>query len=422
MSASGLPSATVVVDLTPVLPGGRNGGAKIVALELIPLLSEIASSALFVLLTTASNHDELTALESPNTRCFRVDAPAAPRGFSDNLALRARAALSVIAPRGALDKLAAGYRALRSIRGTPSLLRQLKADVMFCPFLDPFYDDGATPFVSIVADLQFLDLPQFFPAAARARLERQFESVARRASRIVCISEHVREAVARAGAPPERLAVIPHALHRRFDRFREDAPDSAPLDEYGLTSSEYLLYPANFWPHKNHAALIRALELYVRREPDSRLKLVLTGEGGTKRERIADAVCNAGLAGRVVFAGFVSEMRLAVLLRFALGLVFPSLYEGFGMPVIEAMAMGTPVLCSNASSLPEIAGDAAFLFDPQDPASIAAAIAQLAEEPGLRSRLAALGARRAETFGSAREMAQRYWRVICEAAAEAMVR
>jgi glycosyltransferase involved in cell wall biosynthesis len=92
------------------------------------------------------------------------------------------------------------------------------------------------------------------------------------------------------------------------------------------------------------------------------------------------------------------------------------------MPVIEAMAVGTPVLCSNASSLPEIAGDAAFLFDPRDPASMAAAIAQLAEEPGLRSRLAALGARQSETYGSAREMAQRYWRVICEAAAEAMVR
>jgi glycosyltransferase involved in cell wall biosynthesis len=232
----------------------------------------------------------------------------------------------------------------------------------------------------------------------------------------------VRDTVTRFGAPPERLVVIYLALHRRFDHLHDQAADRASLAAFDVVPLEYLLYPANFWPHKNHAVLVRAFELYVRQAPNSRLKLVLTGGGGTERPHIVDAVRGAGLADRVVFAGFVSDAQIGALMRFSFGLIFPSLYEGFGMPVVEAMAAGTPILCSNATSLPEIAGDAALLFDPRDPGEISGAIAQFARDPSLRSRLTARGTRRLATFGSATQMAERYWRVICEAAASRMLR
>ena len=416
MSTFERPPQTVAVDLTPVRPGGENGGAKIVALELIPRLARIARAARFVLLTTRANHEELAALDAPNVERLAMDAPGTARSTIENLALSAQSLLSKTVPQRALDTLGRAYRSLRSASGSPSLLQRLGADVMLCPFLDPFYDDGSTRFVSIVADLQFLELPEFFPAEERARLRLQFEHVARHAARIVCISGYGRETVVRAGVPAQRTVLIHHGLHRRFEHVAPGPDTEEVIPQNGLSRGEYLLYPANFWRHKNHATLIQAFGLFLRERPASPLKLVLSGAGGTERGRIAEDVRTAGLSNRIVLVGFVSDAQLSVLLRSAFGLIFPSLYEGFGMPVTEAMAAHVPVLCSDATSLPEVAGDAALLFDPRSPSAIAAAIAQLSGDPGLRARMIERGVRKAASFGSADEMAEHYWRVLCEAA------
>jgi glycosyltransferase involved in cell wall biosynthesis len=124
---------------------------------------------------------------------------------------------------------------------------------------------------------------------------------------------------------------------------------------------------------------------------------------------------DAEVSDRILFAGFVSDDELAALLSCSLALIFPSLFEGFGMPVLEAMASGTAVLCSNETSLPEIACDAALQFDPRNPSAIAEAIARIAGDSTLRQRLIAAGSGRAAFFGSAHQMAERYWETICEA-------
>jgi len=407
---------TIAVDLTPVLPGGENGGARVIVFGLIPLLARIATKSRFILLTTRANHDDLASLESANVLRFCVDSPTAERSGPENLALRARSFLSEFIRPSGLERLAAIYRQAMQLRGAPSLLQRLGADVMLCPFLAASYDDGCTPFVSIVVDLQFRYHPEFFSPAECARLHREFQRVACKAARIVCISEYVRETVTRTGAPPERTVVIHLALHHRLENLGDAVCRDALIGKWRLVPGRYLLYPANFWRHKNHANLIDAFRLHTTQEhADPPLKLVLTGARGTEHDNVVRMARDFGLSDRIVFTGFVSDSELSALLGSALALVFPSLFEGFGMPVLEAMVAGVPVLCSNVTSLPEIVGDAALLFDPNSPAPIADAIARISTDCALRGSLTEAGFHRAAFFGTADEMAQHFWDTLCTA-------
>jgi glycosyltransferase involved in cell wall biosynthesis len=166
----------------------------------------------------------------------------------------------------------------------------------------------------------------------------------------------------------------------------------------------YVLYPANFWPHKNHRTLFEALRRHRARRPGSRLRLVCTGAPGPAMR----ALQAAAEPEQVIFAGYVAPAQLEALFRSCLGVVVPSLYEGFGMPVLEGMAHEKPVLCSNVTSLPEVAGDAAVYFDPLDAEQIASALGRLEDEPVAMAELAARGRARAACFGTARDLAARY--------------
>jgi glycosyltransferase involved in cell wall biosynthesis len=206
-------------------------------------------------------------------------------------------------------------------------------------------------------DVQHLDLPSMFP-----RSERLFRSVAwdrsvRTADRVIAISAVVRDrAVARLGVDPARVRVVPLGL---------DHDELQPAD---VTREPFLLYPARAWPHKNHARLFEAFALLRREQPE--LRLVLTG-GGT----FPPAPEGVDVRGHVDRAELVSLMQRAS------ALVFPSLYEGFGLPPLEAMACGCPVASSDAAALPEVVGGAARLFDPHDPRAIADAVRDVLDAP-----------------------------------------
>jgi glycosyltransferase involved in cell wall biosynthesis len=220
----------------------------------------------------------------------------------------------------------------------------------------------SVPYAMTLHDVQHLDLPQLF-----SRGERLFRALSYRRSaegaRIVIVpSEFVRgRALALLGLDPERVRVVPWGI---------DLAGLSPGEEPRET---FLLYPARPWPHKNHARLYEAFELLRRARPD--LRLVLTGHGDFGR--VPDGVDVRGL---------VSRSELVELYRRAGTLVFPSLYEGFGQPPLEAMACGCPVAAAEAGSLPEVCGDSARLFDPHDPAAIAAAIDEVLAEPAEWSR------------------------------------
>jgi len=213
------------------------------------------------------------------------------------------------------------------------------------------------PKVVTLHDVQHLDLPALFPRAERALRSALWHRSLRRASRVIAISEFVRDrAVAQLGLDAARVRVVPQGL------------DHDVLHPGTVEREPFVLYPARPWRHKNHARLYEAFALVRRERPE--LRLVLTGGGdfGT----VPDGVD---------VRGHVTQAELVSLMQRASALVFPSLYEGFGLPPLEAMACGCPVACSNGGALPETVGDAARLFDPHDPQAIADAVLDVLNGP-----------------------------------------
>jgi glycosyltransferase involved in cell wall biosynthesis len=213
-----------------------------------------------------------------------------------------------------------------------------------------------------------------------------------------------------AALQPEHVTTIHIQIGQRLDRVRSN-PDPHILGQLGLQAERFLLYPANFWPHKNHRMLLTAFAIYHARHPHSSLKLVCTGTPDAPMQSIRDAAERMGLATRIVFPGYLADEDFRVVLQACLALIFPSLYEGFGMPLLEAMALGKPVLCSNVTSLPEIAGEAALLFDPRKPADIVHAMERIESDAALRLHLIRQGAQRLPALGNPERMAQQYLHV-----------
>jgi glycosyltransferase involved in cell wall biosynthesis len=212
-------------------------------------------------------------------------------------------------------------------------------------------------------DIQHHELPQMFSRAERWFRGWAYDGSARSADEVITISEHARTGIVeRLGIPAERV----HAIHLGVDHelFKPDGPKRGGLPE------RYVVYPANMWPHKNHDGLLRAWE----RVSDPDLHLVLSGQ--TYGRPVPSAP-------RVHHLGHIPLEEMPGLLRGAQALVFPSLFEGFGLPLLEAMACGTPVAASNRGAIAEVAGSAAILFDPEDPDAMAAAIEAAVADDGL---------------------------------------
>jgi glycosyltransferase involved in cell wall biosynthesis len=165
------------------------------------------------------------------------------------------------------------------------------------------------------------------------------------------------------------------------------------------TGSQYLLYVGSLQPRKNLPTLVRAFGAAVRAKAiDPSIRLVLAGKQGWLPEDLGGIASDEGVKDRVELPGYVPDTDLSALLSGALAYILPSYYEGFGLPVLEAMACGTPVICSDVSSLPEVAGDAAMLVDPHDIAGLAHAMTRICNDPILRQTLIQLGLQRAKTF------------------------
>ncbi len=409
-SDSGRQLLTIAVDLTPVLPGGENGGAKVFVLELLRRLAEQTPQTKYILLTQASAHEELAALDSANVRRLMVlDASAAP--LARSLATRLFSRLLGHMP-GRLRPLAErlGYKALSTLKrnGSRSLLRKLNIDLLFCPFTAPTYFEFGIPTVSVIYDLQYKTYPEFFAPEDVAHRNRTFVEAARRSTALAAISDYSRDAAIAAGKlDPNAIKTIHLQISQHS--LRSAPRDDSILSRLQLSVGKYLIYPANFWKHKNHEMLLTAFGLARRNGLADDIRLVCTGAPGERQRWLRQSAQALGLDSHILFPGYLANAELLALTANSAGVVFPSLYEGFGLPVIEAMATGVPVACSNVTSLPEVAGDAAILFDPRVPEQIAAAIVSLVSDKELTGRLVQLGNLRAAQFSDSRLMAQRYW-------------
>jgi glycosyltransferase involved in cell wall biosynthesis len=252
--------------------------------------------------------------------------------------------------------------------------------------------------VVTIHDCIHLMFPQYLPNRLALNYARTFiRSAARRATRVLTVSESSKRDILRfVNTDPAKIDVIYNAYDERFAADPREEDVVRVRERYQL-HDEFVLYAGNVKPHKNLERLIEAF-YRVRLRGLDRLKLVLIGDEISKYAALRRAVHQHQLHKYVRFLGYLPEETLAVMYRLAGVFVFPSLYEGFGLPPLEAMASGTPVVTSNVSSLPEVAGDAAVLVDPYDPEAIADGIYRVLTNETLRRQLRLKGISRAAQF------------------------
>jgi glycosyltransferase involved in cell wall biosynthesis len=260
--------------------------------------------------------------------------------------------------------------------------------------------------VDTIHDLSYLYYPETLAPRNRRRIEGGILYSIERSNLIVTVSENTRSALlSQYGLDPEKIRVIYNAAPEPdCSMSLEDLQKKWPL------TAPYLLFLGNLEPRKNITGLLRMFAL-LKNEQGIPHMLVIAGAKGWLYEEIFTLAESLGLSGRILFTGYVSAAEKGALLRHASAFVFLSLYEGFGIPILEAMRAGTPVVCSNTSSMPEVAGDAAVLVDPHDAAAAAEAVASVLTDENLRARKVAAGNLRAAQLtweDSARRLADIY--------------
>jgi len=276
----------------------------------------------------------------------------------------------------------------------PDILRKIQPDVLHVPaFSAPIGWNG--PLVVTVHDLAFLTVPDQSSLYARLYWKYLLHESVRRAQRIIAISERTRtELISSWNVESERIRLIHNALRPAL-RYTDISSGEilAMRQRYG---GRYLLHVGRIMPRKNIGVLIEAFDLVAARFED--LHLVLTGGTGHDSAEILQKIKASPYRERIHLAGWVSDKELGAIYAGAEVLVFPSRHEGFGLPTVEAMACGTPVIASPEAASGEVAGDAVVRVDCSDPASLADAIARLLGDNGLRDRLIQLGKAQAAAF------------------------
>ncbi len=277
----------------------------------------------------------------------------------------------------------------------PLALREGRTDLLHAmAFVSPLAWSGPT--VVTVYDLSFLRFPRLFNRGNRLYLRAMTPLSLRRATRVIAISQHARrEAIDLCGLDPGRVVAIPLAAHERL----RPAP-AAAIARFRSAKhlpERFILYLGTLEPRKNVETLVRAFSK-LRATGVSTHALVLAGAHGWQYDPIFDLVRELGVEEWVRFPGFVSEKEQALWYSAADIFAFPSLYEGFGLPPLESMACGTPVVASNSSSLPEVVGRAGLLVEPMDVDGLADALARLVVDRSLRAHLSDAGLARAAEF------------------------
>jgi glycosyltransferase involved in cell wall biosynthesis len=298
----------------------------------------------------------------------------------------------------------------------PGILRDLRPEVVhFTNYLAPVLTDA--PYVVSFHDMSLTLLPEAHTLKKRLLTASLIPTVARRARRILVPSESTRRDVTRLLAvDPGRIRLVPYAASPLY-RPLSDGPRA--LARRGVRPP-YFLYVGTIEPRKNLARALRAFGRIVPSLPDH--SFVIVGQAGWKYGEVLNEARRSDLAQKVVLTGYLPEEELPLLYNHAVALVYPSLYEGFGLPLVEAMACGTPVLTSSGSSLSEVAADAALLVPPLSEEKLAEAMTALAADEGLRADLRRRGFERAARFSwerTARETIEVYREVAQEGAGRA---
>jgi glycosyltransferase involved in cell wall biosynthesis len=376
----------VVIDAR--LESGLSGGVEGVVIGLAAGLSALEGPEDYVFVTREGHDDWLRPHLAGPTRI--AIAPRAGPPLTSSGRLRKRLGDAAPAVREAW------HRIQRKV-GAPSgpqrnlFVERLEPQVVHQPIQNGFLT--TVPAIFHPHDLQHVHLPEFFTPKQRAFRERWYGTLCRQAAMVAVATEWTRADVAEHyRLPPGRVRVVPLAPLLAPTRTQSARERADTLARLGI-SGQYVLYPAQTWPHKNHIRLLEALAL-LRDERRLVIPLVASGRQNEHFADIAAVSRRLGLDDQVVWTGFVSPLDLRTLYLEARGVVIPSLFEAASGPLWEAFESGIPAACSDVTSLPDQAGDAALIFDPLNVHDMADAIARLWTDDDLRRRLVERGRER----------------------------
>jgi len=276
-------------------------------------------------------------------------------------------------------------------------LRKNPVDVLHVQFTSPPF--VPCPVVVSIHDLSFEHLPQTFKRRSRTQLRLTVRRSARKAARIIAPSEYVRQdLISTYGLPQEFVSTIPLSAAESFRPVSDTTELQRVRDIYGI-DGDYILTVGSIQPRKNLGRLLASYSCLRRAQPDSKLpKLVLVGKRAWLYDETLRAINEHGLLDSIILTGYVPQGDLPALYSGAVCFVYPSYFEGFGLPPLEAMKCGAPVIVGNRTSLPEVVGDAALMVDPFDIESLASAIGHVVWNKAVREELRVKGLAQARTF------------------------
>jgi glycosyltransferase involved in cell wall biosynthesis len=273
-------------------------------------------------------------------------------------------------------------------RDRPDLLHVQYTAPVFCP----------VPVVVSVHDVSFLEHPEYFTSFRALQLRCTVHRTVKAAARVLTPSEFSKRRILDAyGLDEEKVVVLPNGVCSSFHPISREIAQRWAQTSLGLTVP-FVLTVGDLQPRKNHASLIQAFERLLRAYPQLPHHLVIVGKETWHAQAIRAFARKSSVSDRVHFTGFVSDADLVKLYGACDLFVYPSFYEGFGLPILEAMACGRAVACSNTSAMPEVADSAALLFDPHSVDDILLSLRDLLLNPELRARMERLGAQRAPMF------------------------
>jgi glycosyltransferase involved in cell wall biosynthesis len=246
--------------------------------------------------------------------------------------------------------------------------------------------------------VSFLEHPEYFPSLRRAQLRYTVARTIKRAERVLTVSEFSRDAILRYyDISPEKVRVVPNAASNEFRVIGRDRATAAALRRLRF-EAPFVLSVGDLQPRKNQIGLIAAFAKLLTERPALKHHLVFAGKETWFAPKVREAARSSGFSSRIHFTGFVSDQSLLELYNACECFVFPSYYEGFGLPILEAMACGRAVACSNTSAMPEVADGAGLLFNPHDVDDMKRCMEDILVDPELRARKERLGVQRAAYF------------------------
>ena len=275
----------------------------------------------------------------------------------------------------------------------PIILAKDKIDVFHCQYIGPPF--MSTPYVVTIHDIIHETNPEFFPGKLRTAMSLTYPFCARRAAKVLTVSEYSKKEIARIyKIPAHKITVTYDAVTDDFHPIDDISEIERVKNKYQI-GSEYILSLGRLEPRKNISSLIRAFHLIRNKIPH---KLVIAGMKDFMYHDLFDLVQESGLQDDVIFTGKIDQADLPALYSGASVFVYPSFGEGFGIPPLEAMACGAPVIASNTTALPEVVGDAGIQIDPRDVEEISTAMLNVLENDSLREQLKGKGLEQRKKF------------------------